>query len=112
MAAGYKLQSRKSTAWAEPIIEKSLKPFFGSMPASNLNAAAIEQYVRHRQEPGRAPATIGNDLAILRRALNLALRAGKIGQWNPKPAEPGTQPQSDSEKLAHYRHTRGRKAVQ
>jgi integrase len=85
--ADYRLQGRKSTDWAELIITKNLTPFFGSMTASKLNAAAIERYVRHRQEQGRAAATIGNDLAILRRALNFALRAGKIGQvvFIPKP---------------------------
>ncbi len=87
VVADYKLQGRKSTDWAELIVTKNLAPFFGSMSASKLNASAIERYVRHRQEQGRAAATIGNDLAILRRALNLALRAGKIGQvvFIPKP---------------------------
>ncbi|MEK7750439.1 MAG: site-specific integrase [Acidobacteriota bacterium] len=83
----YRLQGRKSTDWAEMIVEKNLKPFFGSMPASKLNSGAVEQYVQHRQGQKRAAATIGNDLAILRRALNLALRAGKIGRapFIPKP---------------------------
>ncbi len=83
----YRLQSRKSTDWAEWIVEKNLKPFFGSMPASKMNAAAVERYVHHRQAQAVAPATIGNDLAILRRALNLALRAGKIGKapYIPRP---------------------------
>jgi integrase len=83
----YRLQERKSTAWAGMIVEANLKPFFESMPVNKLDSTAITRYVRLRQRQERAPATIGNELAILRRALNLALRAGKIGQvpYIPKP---------------------------
>ncbi len=61
----------KTHWWAKIIVEKNLKPFFGKMPASKVSTASVKKYVAKRHGEGMANATINNDLAILRRALNL-----------------------------------------
>jgi integrase len=66
----YKMNGKQHW-WAEIIVEKNLKPFFGKMPVSKVSTAAVKKFMAKRHEEGRANATINNDLALLRRALNL-----------------------------------------
>jgi len=69
----------KSVGWCETLVEVHLRPFFGKLPASKVDSALIRSYIEKRKRPdaarGRgaaANATINHELALLRRAFNLA----------------------------------------
>jgi hypothetical protein len=55
---------QKGVNWAR-ILCKHLRGFFGK----------LKEYVAHRQSLGKAPATINNELALLRRSMKLGAEA-------------------------------------
>jgi integrase len=55
-----------------------LQPFFGHHRATRLTGADITRYQTQRQSEGAANATVNRELAALKRALSLALRAERI----------------------------------
>jgi hypothetical protein len=88
---------------AEDRVRVHLRPFFGALKASDLGTELIRKYIEHRQRPEKpdrreyvnangkkhertyAPAsnaTVNRELALLRRALNLGVRATppKVGR--------------------------------
>ncbi len=56
---------------------KALRAFFGLSLACDITLDRLNAYVAERLEQGVAPASIKNDLSILRRAFRLAERAKK-----------------------------------
>lgn len=60
---------------AEPTIGNRLIPFFGDFKANDLSTAVVDRYKDARLEQGAANATINRELAMLRRAYNLGMRA-------------------------------------
>jgi integrase len=72
----YRVNGRKSLETAEGSI-KALRAFFGPLYARDLTLDRLNAYVVARLDAGRKPATIRNDLALLKRAFHLAERAGK-----------------------------------
>lgn len=71
----YRLNGRRSLARVEVAL-KHLCAFFTFARVPDITSDRIA-YIRDRQESGAAPATIRYELACLRRAFNLARRAGK-----------------------------------
>ncbi|MCC6861662.1 MAG: tyrosine-type recombinase/integrase [Bryobacterales bacterium] len=65
----------KDYDWAELLVRKHLRPFFGPIPAGKLTTAHVQQYIEKRLAAGRANATINHELSLLRRALNLGRQA-------------------------------------
>jgi integrase len=55
-----------------------LKKFFGGMRALSVTTDLLNRYISQCREAGLSNATINRDMAALRRAFNLALRADKI----------------------------------
>ena len=84
----YKVNGKRLD-WAELVARVHLRPFFGAMKAARLGTDQIQNYITHRRQAtiralanGKkriiAPAknaTINNELALLRRALNLGKQA-------------------------------------
>jgi integrase len=68
-----------NAAWltnaVEPTVKNRLLPFFGDLRANDLSTATVERYKQQRLEEKAANATINRELAMLRRAFNLGLRA-------------------------------------
>jgi integrase len=56
-----------------------LRSFFGMDRAIDITTDRIDRYVAARLKEGAANATINRELAALRRAFHLALKAGKVG---------------------------------
>lgn len=57
-----------------------LRAFFrGDRKARDVTSDRISAYQAHRLEDGSAPATVNYELAVLRRAFRLGVRAGKVG---------------------------------
>jgi hypothetical protein len=82
----------KSYNWVDDVVRVHLRPFFGSMRASTVGTEALRKYIEKRQQPQTrvygdkdcqtkreyGPAsngTINRELALLRRAFNLAKKA-------------------------------------
>jgi len=72
----YRLNGRRSIARVEVALVH-LRAFFTFARVPDITADRVASYIRMRQEANAAPATIRYELACLRRAFNLALRAGK-----------------------------------
>lgn len=72
----YALNGRKSGKRVELALTH-LRSFFLFGRVPDITGDRINAYVRSRRESGAAPATIRYELACLRRALTLAVRAGK-----------------------------------
>lgn len=74
LLAQYARQEKKSLEpWAKYVV-KPLRAYFTGMRCPQVNSKVLEGYIEVRQALGRANATINNELAILRRAFNLAKR--------------------------------------
>ncbi len=71
----YRVRGRKSVAWLELTIRKHLAPYFGAMSAAALSTGDVRGFILAKQREGLANATINRALAILRRALRLALES-------------------------------------
>ncbi len=57
---------------------KHLEPDFASLRVPTITVTRIRTYITKRLKEGAANATINNELAALRRALNLGREAGKV----------------------------------
>lgn len=72
----YKLNGRRSAKRVERALVH-LREFFNFARVPDITSDRIAAYIRTRQEAEAAPATIGYELACLKRAFNLAVQAGK-----------------------------------
>lgn len=72
----YAVNARKSTRSAQGCL-KNLKARLGHLRARDITLDRLNAYVAARLEEGRRPATVLNELAILKHAFRLAARAGK-----------------------------------
>jgi len=70
LLADYRV-NQKRIDWAEIVVEKHLRPFFGKMRIDQVGTGSATKYIAERQARGIANATINRELALLRRAFNL-----------------------------------------
>jgi integrase len=75
----HQANGRKSTHRIEDALGH-LRTRFGRFRAIDISSDKITAYVTHRQGEGAAAATINRELAALKRAFTLAVRAGKVVQ--------------------------------
>ena len=74
----YAANERKSLRHARTSLTQHLQPFFAFARALDITTDRLNGYVRMRREEHAAPATIKQELAILRRAFTLAIKAGHL----------------------------------
>jgi hypothetical protein len=62
-----------------------LRPFWKDRKASAISTRTIDDYIEMRKEAGKSNATVNRELAVLRKAFNLAREAPppKVA-WVPK----------------------------
>ena len=77
LITNYRINRPRSLRFAEDAF-KPLTAFFTGWKAKDIDYSAMERYIASRRDEGRAPATIRNELAILRHAFRLAERSGKV----------------------------------
>jgi integrase len=70
----YQINGRRSLWKAEKSVER-LTQFFGGWRAVNISAQQVRAYIVHRQQAGLANGTINRELAALKRAFHLAVKA-------------------------------------
>jgi integrase len=73
----YVINGRRSIERARASV-KRLREFFGHARAIDITADRAKAYIRNRQEAGAAGGTIQNELAALKRMLNLGYKADKV----------------------------------
>ena len=56
----------------EKVVEKNIRPFFGSMKAKRLSTDRMDDYRQKRKAEGRSDATVNRELSILRTAFHNA----------------------------------------
>jgi integrase len=78
VVTNYKINQKKSLDDVERRLRLHISPFFGGRRAVSITTSSIERFILTRQEQGAANATINRELAILKRAFSLGVRAGKI----------------------------------
>lgn len=74
----YRANGKRSLNMAELRVRKHLAPFFSGRTAHGIATADVQAYIASRQKAEASNAEINRELAALRRAYNLALRAEKI----------------------------------
>lgn len=72
--ANGKRKGNKGNKADEGQIDLHLRPFFGSLPANSLTSTHFEKYTDQQLDADLAPASINRTLALLKRALNLAVQ--------------------------------------
>lgn len=75
----YAINGRKSTARLHTALAH-LRPQLGHLRALDMTTDRITRYIRVRQEEGAANSSIQKELAALRRAFNLAVKAGRLSR--------------------------------
>lgn len=73
----YKVNGRKSGRRIKTALGH-LRGYFGNYRARAITGEKLVKYVAHRQAESASNATINRELACLRRAFNLAARAGRV----------------------------------
>src|ERR1700722_1417583 len=71
----YRINEQRSLSDVEARWRLHLKPFLGSIPATELDSRLLERYVDRRQEEHASNATINRELACLKRMFRLAYLA-------------------------------------
>jgi integrase len=74
----HRANGRKSTEHVEARWRLHLAEFFSRLKASELKTDRIQRYIEHRLDQGAERATINRELSLLKRALRLAFKAGKL----------------------------------
>lgn len=103
--ADYKAKRRRSLGRLEGALEPLLA-FFGRRPVASISWGETLKYREHREEQGRAMATVNYELAALRRMCRLGVKDGKLALVpvvetpDPKNARTGFFERVDFEKVA------------
>ena len=74
----YAMNGRRTVDDVKRRVRLHLTPYFGGRRMSNITTDVITAYVVARQTAGAEVATINRELAILKRAFRLAVRARKL----------------------------------
>jgi len=65
----------KSLDWCSIVVEKHLRPTFGSLKAASLTSGVLDSYIEERHKEKGSNGTINREFTILRRSLNLGKQA-------------------------------------
>jgi hypothetical protein len=69
-----RMNKRRSVGRCEEMFRLHVGPAFSRTLASKLTTAALRQYAVDRQAQGAANGTINRELAVIKRAYNMAVR--------------------------------------
>lgn len=78
VVVNYRINHKKSLSDVERRLRKHIIPFFGGRRAVSITTSTIERFILSRQEQRASNAEVNRELAILKRAFSLGVRAGKI----------------------------------
>lgn len=70
---------QRRTAFGPLMIDVHLRPHWGKYRPEQVTAAKVKAYIGARTTDGAAPATIKNEISVLRRAFSLAHEEGILG---------------------------------
>jgi integrase len=75
LMAEYREKQQKSIKSVEQRWRLHLAPFFTKRRASDVTTDMVRRYIKQRTEQSAEPATVNRELAILKRAFNLAMQS-------------------------------------
>jgi hypothetical protein len=79
----YRVNGKKSLSVVETRLKKHILPYCGECRAHVISAEDVQAFILHRQEQNASNAEINRELAAIKRAFNLGLRAEKISRKPP-----------------------------
>src|SRR5215469_8766371 len=71
----YRVNGKKSLDYVKMRWKRHLEPIFGHMLAAHVSSDDIERYKQQRLSEGASNATVNRELAVLKRAFHLGMRA-------------------------------------
>lgn len=74
----YQVNGKRSLVNLQMRLAKHILPALGKAPAQKLTTADIQRYIKDRLTAGASNATINRELAVLKRAYTLGLRAESV----------------------------------
>jgi integrase len=74
----YITNGKRSLKWVRIKVTKHVLPYFTSKRAHEVTTQDVQSYTKERQEAGASNAEINRELALLKRAYNLAYRAERV----------------------------------
>lgn len=74
----YTMNRRDTLKQVERRIDNHLAPFFGGRRMTGITTDLVTEYAAERQKAGASSAEINRELAVLKRAFSLAVKAGKL----------------------------------
>lgn len=74
----YITNGKRSLKWVKIKVNKHVLPYFTGRRAHEVTPVDIQSFTKQRQEAGASNAEINRELALLKRAYNLAVRAERI----------------------------------
>ncbi len=77
LVTDYKINTRRSLPSALGYV-KHLRAFFGLYKARAITTDAIRKYAKGRQDEGASNGSINRELALLKRAFRLSVKAGRL----------------------------------
>ena len=83
----------------EQIIRHHLKPALGRVPLVKLTPQHVERMMNDAIKAGRSPQSVCHDRAVLRRALNVAMRWGLVGRNVASLTDPPRVPEHEQRAL-------------
>ncbi|MFN7971342.1 MAG: tyrosine-type recombinase/integrase [Acidobacteriota bacterium] len=73
----YEANERRNTSNVVRYLDH-VRNVFGRHRAVDITTDKLSAYIKHRRKEGASPSTIRSEFAALRRAMNLAVRAGRL----------------------------------
>jgi integrase len=71
----YEKRHRRTLDWAKARWERHLRPYLGMLLAEQVGTEDLNSYILARQKEGAKDASINRELALLKRAYHLAMKA-------------------------------------
>jgi integrase len=76
--ADYTSNGRKSTRHAAARWRLHLAEYFSKLKVCELSTSRVQRFIQHRLDQGAARATVNREVALLKKALRLGFKAGKV----------------------------------
>jgi integrase len=74
----YQVNGRKTHAHTKRRIDLHLTPYFRGRRMTDITTADLRAFTKQRLDDGAAPAEVNRELAIIKRAYSLAIKAGRL----------------------------------
>jgi integrase len=89
--------TRRNYEW---VLDARLRPFFGTMRASEMTVAHCQAFREHRRQQGIADTTVNRDLSKVSKAFKIGIQLGKIHAMPPGGCDFRKRPEKENTRRA------------